>query len=213
MTDNGAVITAKPRERVRALLAESSNGLDAHEVGAALDIHATTARFHLNNLVTEGAAITEQLAPEGVGRPRVAYRIAPPPAADELGGLLLRRLGPTDSAREEAAAGAGREWARLHAAPAQQTLLPDPVIAVEATLTRLGFQVTKAESEFGRHRITVCSCPLAHLAGPVPEVARGVVRGVVEECLTTASPVLGRTYQVAVEPAADGDCSLTLLLS
>ncbi|WP_341267937.1 hypothetical protein [Gordonia malaquae] len=206
------VITAKPRERVRALLAEAADGLDAHEVGRALDVHVTTARFHLKNLVDEGTAVTVQLAPEGVGRPRVAYRIAPQPAADELGSLLLMQLGATAQQREDAAAVAGRDWARMHAAP-PQALPPDPVIAVEAALTRLGFRVTGALSQFGRHRVNVCSCPLKHLAGTVPEIARGVVRGAVEESLAAASPILDRTYAVHVEPDASGNCSLTLILT
>ncbi|GEE01309.1 transcriptional regulator [Gordonia spumicola] len=203
--------TGRPRDRVRELLATSDTELDAHEVGRALDIHATTARFHLNNLVTEGAAITVQLPPEGVGRPRLAYTIAPPPAADELDRLLLMQLGPTPEAREAAAATAGRQWARLHAAPAPQAALPDPVIAVETTLTRLGFRITDVLSEFGRHRITLCSCPLKHLASRAPEVARGAVRGAVDEAL--AAGALDDAYDAVVHPDPDGDCTLILVLS
>ncbi|QRY62850.1 hypothetical protein JVX90_00840 [Gordonia sp. PDNC005] len=208
MTD----VTGKPRDRVRDLLAESESGLDAHEVARALDIHSTTARFHLINLVTDGDAVTVQLPPEGVGRPRVAYRIAPPAAAARLTQLLLMRLGDTPAARENAASDVGREWAR-QLGPAPQTSLPDPVIAVESTLTRLGVDVRSVTSELGRHLLTVCACELNDLAPGLPEVARGALRGAVDEALQGATDLLISDVTASVEPDPDSDCTLIVVLS
>ncbi len=207
-----ADVTGKPRDRVRDLLAASDAGLDAHEVARALDIHSTTARFHLINLVDDGDAVTVQLPPEGVGRPRVAYRIAPPAAADRLARLLLMRLGPTAEARAEAAADVGREWAR-QAGPSPQASLPDPVIAVESTLSALGVDIRGVSSEIGRHLLTVCACALNDLTPGVPEVARGVLQGVVDEALATASDLLISDVTASIEPDPDGDCTLLVVLA
>lgn len=211
----------RSRDRVRAIVAGAANGLDAHQVAEALDIHVTTARFHLNNLVEAGAIVAETLQPGGVGRPRVLYRAAPAPPSDELLFLLLRELGGTESEREAAAATAGRAWARTHAQPTvpdasdadAATSLPDPVTVITTALAALGFRVTETVSAFGSHRVSICSCPLQSIAGRNPEIAHGVVRGAVEYALESASPVLDGSYAVDVSPDPAGDCELVLNLS
>nr|WP_246372545.1 hypothetical protein [Gordonia humi] len=189
----------------------SDVGLDATEVAEALGLHVTSARFHLNNLVASGDAVTEQLAPEGVGRPRVAYSVAPPAASDSLGHLLLMQLGTTATAREDSAATAGRAWSRRHGAASSQTALPDPVIAVQSALSDLGMAVTDIESDLESHRITVCSCPLPDLVGSLPEVARGTVRGVAEEALAGIAETFGIGH--LVQATTPDDCSVTLRLT
>ncbi|WOC12747.1 helix-turn-helix domain-containing protein [Gordonia sp. MP11Mi] len=201
----------RQRDRVRELLESSDVGLDATEVGDALGVHVTSARFHLNNLVTDGIAITEQLAPEGVGRPRVAYRIAPPAAADSLNDLLLMQLGTTARAREDAAAAGGREWARRHAAQAAQTALPDPVIAVQAALAELGLSITDITSDPHAQHVTICSCPLADITGVLPEIARGTVRGVAEQALDVIAETFGVGY--LVQATTVDDCTVSLRLT
>ncbi|ALG86541.1 hypothetical protein [Gordonia phthalatica] len=206
----------RSRDRARALLADAPEGLDAHQVAEALDVHVTTARFHLNNLVDEGSAVSETLSPEGVGRPRVLYRPMPAPPADELLHLLLRQLGGTEAERERLASLAGRAWAQAHtprvtsSAPAA---VPDPVTVVADALAELGFRITDAVSAFGEHRVRICSCPLQSIAVRNPEIAHGVVRGAVAYALESASPVLDGAYAVDVSPDPDGDCELVLNLS
>ncbi|KJR09031.1 hypothetical protein ACK8HH_02290 [Gordonia sp. LUNF6] len=204
----------RPRDRARALLADAPDGMDAHEVADALGVHVTTARFHLNNLVDEGSAVTETTEPRGVGRPRVVYRIVPAPSADELVHLLLRRIGETEAERERVAAETGRLWARgRRGADIDAVAVPDPVTVVEAMLTRLGFRVTDALSAFGEHQLSVCGCPLQSIASRNPEIAHGIVRGAVEFALEQASPALGGAYAVDVSPDSAGDCELVLRLS
>ncbi|MCF8588584.1 hypothetical protein [Gordonia liuliyuniae] len=202
---------ARQRDRVREVLEGSDVGLDATEVGAALGVHVTSARFHLNNLVTDGVAVTEQLAPEGVGRPRLAYRIAPPAAADSLNDLLLMQLGTTARAREDAAAAGGREWVRRHASQSAQTALPDPVIAVQAALGDLGLRITDVASDLHAHHVTICSCPLADITGALPEIARGTVRGVAEEALDAIAETFGVGY--LVQATTVDDCTVSLRLT
>ncbi|NLG44968.1 hypothetical protein [Gordonia sp. (in: high G+C Gram-positive bacteria)] len=208
--------TGRQRDRVRSLLAEADGPIDAQAVSAALGVHVTTARFHLNNLVDEGSAETVPLAPEGVGRPRVGYRIVVAPPIDELLLMLIAKMGSTPEVREHLAAEAGREWAARHGvaeADPQEMLVPDPVVIVETILTRLGFRITDVMSAFGRHEINLCGCPLQHIGDELPEVARGVVRGIVEQALAAGYQRLGGAYSVTVRPdGREGDCELHLSL-
>ncbi|WP_026919094.1 hypothetical protein [Gordonia shandongensis] len=208
-------MTVRPRDRVRELLAQHPDGLDAHDVAGTLGVHVTTARFHLNNLVGEGAAVTESSAPDGVGRPRVIYRVMPSPPSDELLRLLLAELGTDETVREAAGARAGRLWARAHLPPRSVPPpdVPDAVVSVETILTRLGFRITAVTSAFGDHTITVCSCPLRAFAASNPAVVRGVLRGAVEQALTSSSAALADAYRVHAKPDADGDCELQLTLT
>jgi len=208
----------RQRDRVRTLVAEAAEPIDAQAVASALGVHVTTARFHLNNLVSEGAAETVTMAPEGVGRPRVGYRMVVAPPIDELFLMLIARIGATPEVREHLAAEAGREWAARHAAEAvtvaEEPGVPDPVVVVETILTRLGFRITDVMSAFGRHEIHLCGCPLQEISDELPEVARGVVRGIVEQSLAAALPLLGTAYTVTVAPdTAAGDCELQLGLT
>lgn len=207
--------TPRQRDRVRSLVAEAESPIDAQTVAAALDVHVTTARFHLNNLVDEGAAVAVVLPPDGVGRPRVGYRVVIAPPIDDLLVMLIARLGDTPEAREKLAAEVGHAWAAKHL-PAEVTegALPDPVVLAETILTRLGFRITGVVSAFGDHEITLCGCPLQTIEAELPEVARGVVRGILEEALVSGSAALSSSYAVAVRPdSASGACELRLSLA
>lgn len=220
----------RQRDRVRTLVAEADAPIDAQTVASRLDIHVTTARFHLNNLVDEGSAVTVTLPPDGVGRPRVGYRVVVAPPIDDLTIMLIRRLGDTPEAREAIAREIGREWAAKHlpmgsaneqSGPSspeprddEPVDLPDPLVVAETILTRLGFRITGVLSAFGNHEITLGGCPLQELEAELPEVARGVVGGILEEALMASSPVLGSTFGVTVTPDPHaGACELHLYLS
>ncbi|GAC70128.1 helix-turn-helix transcriptional regulator [Gordonia soli] len=207
-------MAGRARERVLEVLAASTEPLDAAEVAERLDIHVTTARFHLNNLITDGEATSTTLASDSVGRPRVGYTVVRRSSMADLVGLLLDQLGSTPQAREHCAAEAGRLWAAEVDIPAADVDLPDPVTVASDILARLGFRVSGATSIFGSHELRICSCPLKDLAGRHPEIARGVQRGVIEQALAASSPTLASQYAVAVVPdPQDGDCEVTLRLS
>lgn len=217
----------RQRDRVRTLVAEAPEPIDAQTIAGTLGVHVTTARFHLNNLVDEGSAVSVTLPPDGVGRPRIGYRIVIPPPIDDLLVMLIARVGETPEQREELAAEVGRAWAAKHLpagdlAPSDHdpddltavAAVPDPVVLAETILTRLGFRITGIVSAFGEHEITLCGCPLQTLADEVPEVARGVVRGLLEEALYAGSSALHSGYAVTVWPdSGDGACELRLSLA
>lgn len=212
-------MSPRQRDRVRSLVAEATEPIDAQTISAALDVHVTTARFHLNNLVDEGAVVAVVLPPDGVGRPRVGYKLVVAPPIDDLLVMLIARIGETPEARERLGAEVGRAWAAKHLpslgqaddpAPAD----PDPLVIAETILTRLGFRITSVMTAFGEHDITLCGCPLQNLEHTLPEVARGVVRGILTESLAAESETLAATYGVNVETDADGGaCELRLRLA
>lgn len=209
-------MTPRQRDRVRSLVAEAAEPIDAHTIAAHLDVHVTTARFHLNNLVDEGAAVSVVLPPDGVGRPRIGYRIVVPPPIGDLVVMLIARVGETPEAREALAAEVGRAWAAKHLPPSdldEAASIPDPVVLAETILTRLGFRITGVVSAFGEHEVTLCGCPLQDLEAELPEVACGVVRGILEAALDAGSKSLTSHYGVTVKPDRGGACELRLSLS
>lgn len=204
----------RSREAVLQKLLDSSGPVDAGTIAEALGIHVTTARFHLNNLIDAGLASSVALPPVSVGRPRMGYVGVRDAPTGELVALLLTQLGTTVDVREQRAADAGHLWAARHPAPPTDAQLPDPVTAVSDALAELGFTISSTTSAFGAHELHICSCPLAQFADGVPEIARGVIRGVIEESLAAASPALASSYCVVVTPdTAHGDCSVTVRLN
>ncbi|WP_336670945.1 helix-turn-helix domain-containing protein [Tsukamurella sp. USMM236] len=215
-----------PGETVREVMRMESAGRDgvltlvrtrgpltAPEVAEALDVHVSTARFHLTNLVESGLVDTAPDKRRTVGRPRVTYTARPQAPTGELLGLLLAQLGPTPELRERAAADAGRLWASSRAVAAPSDGLPDPAAVAGAILRALGFEIESTTSAFGTHTLRICACPLQSLASGSPEVARGVVRGAVEQALAIASPSLGSQYAVRVQPDPHGDCAIGVRLA
>lgn len=203
-----------PRAAVLAALRGADAPLDAAAVAQRLNVHVTTARFHLNNLMKSGEATTAPLPSTSVGRPRLGYVAVPPAPTDELVRLLLGQLGPTAHSREQRAAEAGRLWAARHPSPPPPTPVPDPVTVVADALGALGFAIRSTTSAVGSHELTICSCPLKDFAADHPEIAHGIARGVIEEALATASATLGSQYAVAVRPdVAGGNCEIRVALA
>ncbi|KXO98498.1 helix-turn-helix transcriptional regulator [Tsukamurella pseudospumae] len=194
-------------------LVRTRGPMTATEVADALDVHVSTARFHLTKLVESGLVETAPDKRRTVGRPRVTYAARPQAPTGELLGLLLAQLGPTPELRERAAADAGRLWAASRAVVAPSDGLPDPTAVAGAILRALGFEIESTTSAFGTHTLQICACPLQSLASGSPEVARGVVRGAVEQALAIASPSLGSQYVVRVQPDPHGDCAIGVRLA
>ena len=207
-------MATKQREKIIALLAESDEPLVAGEISTRLDLHVTTARFHLAKLVDEGRVETTTVPTLGVGRPSVGYQLVRQAPTGALLGHLLGQLGSTRAARERAGAEAGRLWAEQHSSPVIAADLPDPVTVASEILGKLGFQVSNILSAFGSHELRLCSCPLQDIARTHPEVARGVARGVIEQALAAGSPALSSQYAVSVSPdPSGGDCEIVLRLA
>jgi len=206
-------IRARQRDHVLATVEAAGEPVDASYVADALDVHVSTARFHLNKLIEQGLVEAIALPATSVGRPRTGYSPAVAKPDLRLITLLVETLGDDEASRHAAAVEIGRRWA---APVAQESAadLPDPISVAETVLTKLGFAVQGAASVFGEHELTICSCPLRDITRADAAVSRAIIDGALREAITTASPALADQYDVAVDPDSAGtDCAIVLRLT
>lgn len=227
-----SVTEPSPRGRVLAAVEDAhtltGDAVTAAELADTLDLHPSTARFHLRKLLDAGQIVEESTdTADGRGRPRKHYRPAPATPTDTLLVALVEALADTDDEREERAAQAGRIWAStvmgsaVGSVPDPAPDTTDPLDAAAAVLTALGFEIPSMSSIFGTSEIRVCSCPLRILGQRHPEVARGIQRGAVEFALTGLAGSAGSAasgtpdgWTVTSRPDPRfGDCEVTLRLA
>lgn len=201
------------RQRVLNLLRSAPGPVDVQHVADALQIHVTTARFHLSTLEGQGfVRRSGGVRNRGAGRPRLTYEIAPRLDYAEIVSLFAAHLGGTVEEREERALRIGADLAhRVHLArPRAETSVGDLVML---TLDELGFQVRSVLTSFGEMTVKICTCPLAEVAASAPEVVRGMQQGLIQEVIDLNADAIGARYQVSVVPdARGGSCEIGLVL-
>ncbi|SRX81130.1 hypothetical protein [Nocardia brasiliensis ATCC 700358] [Mycolicibacterium parafortuitum] len=203
----------RQREKVLGLLRESRRPVDAQGIADSLNIHVTTARFHLSALESQGY-VRRGSSPRGAraGRPKLTYELAPRLDYADIVALFAAHLGGTVEERESRARRIGADLAhrvRL-ARPRDETTIADLVVA---TLGELGFQVRSVLSSFGETTVQLCTCPLAEVAKTAPEVVRGIQQGLIQEVIDLNTATIGGSYRVAVTPDPHGgSCEVGLLL-
>ncbi len=171
--------------------------LTAADVGAALGIHVTTARFHLERLVAAGTLVTAQRR-RGVGRPRKVYALAAAHGPGLAGrealasftGLLTSAWSLARDGVPMAPEDAGVRWVAGRTAtdapppPAATTpgaWLGKVGLAVDL-LDEWGYEPEVRTSDRGRTvELTLHDCPFLAMAREHPDVVcsihRGLVRG------------------------------------
>ena len=190
----------------------SRAALTAAELSAHLELHVTTARFHLDQLV--GAGILESaFVRHGVGRPRKVYAVAPgsldPAARTEslhlLSELLTLAFGQQGEHGALTPAEAGERWAREHVSSEDHD---GPARTPGAWLSRLGqmldvlqewgYTPELSTSDGGRTaQVRLEHCPFLDLAHTNPAVVCGIHRGLIQGALAQ----LGETdTEVSLEP-------------
>jgi predicted ArsR family transcriptional regulator len=150
-------------------------------------------RVHLNALAEAGLVTAETLAPQGRGRPRLAYR--PTAAAVEEGSrryrllaeiltALVARFGPEATAQLEEI---GEAWGHylVESPPPFASLADEEAVArLVALLAEVGFQPQLEQGKRGR-RILMRPCPFLELARQHQEVIcpihLGLMRGALAE--------------------------------
>ncbi|MFD6322493.1 helix-turn-helix transcriptional regulator [Streptomyces sp. NPDC058442] len=143
----GDPVTSRRRTVLEALRTAGAP-LGVNEVAERVGVHANTARFHLDSLVTRGAVERTLAAPSGRGRPRAVY--APRRGMDRggrreyrlLARMLLSRLASAGAGAEAEAVEAGRAWGRhlVDPAPPFHTVTGrEAVDRLVALLADLGF--------------------------------------------------------------------------
>ncbi|KUI30315.1 ArsR family transcriptional regulator [Mycobacterium sp. IS-1496] len=201
------------RQRVLSLVRSAGGPVDARRVADALDIHVTTARFHLTTLERQGAIRRGGGARSGgVGRPRLTYELAPRLDYADIVALFATHLGGTPGEREERAVRIGADLARR--VRLTEVAGEDSVVdVVVGALGQLGFQIRSVTDAFGEVTIQICACPLAEIAVDSPEVVRGIQQGLIQEVVDANAARAGRRYSVAVQPDPHrGSCEVGLVL-
>ena len=214
-----------PRDASGASPGRDKDGLSAAEVGAALGLHVTTARFHLERLVDAGVVASVHRR-GAVGRPRKIYvdaRAARPGLASQEALLAFTEL--LTSAWSEGAhgspvdpEGAGERWVRGRsdgpAPPPASTpgsWLAKVGMAVDL-LDEWGYQPELATSGRGRTvELTLHDCPFLAMARAYPEVVCGIHRGLIRG---TMAAVGEDGAEVELRPfVTDRTCSARLTSS
>ena len=78
VTPQAALLVSPVRNAILdALEAGGPAGVSAQELADRLDLHVTTIRFHLDQLIPAGLVSTAVERPHGAGRPRKLYALAP----------------------------------------------------------------------------------------------------------------------------------------
>lgn len=169
------------------------DGITAAELADILDLHVTTARFHLDQLVT-GGILDTAFVRQGVGRPRKVYSLAPGELREDVDSHAMKVL--TALLAESFAASAagdplspfeaGRRWAEDHV-PVEDS---EPATTPGAWLAKVGrlidalrdwgYTPDLSTSDGGRTaELTLSHCPFLELARDNPAVVCGIHRGLI----------------------------------
>ena len=198
------VLTSPTRRAVMELLLEAGNatpgtsrddaagrGLSAGETAAALGLHVTTARFHLERMVRAGTVVTAQRR-GSVGRPRKIYvaaaverpGLASPEALQAFTELLTRAWADSADGSPGDPERAGEQWVETRV----DGSAPPPAASPGAWLGKVGMAVDLLD-EWGYHpelrtsaggrtvELTLQGCPFLSMARAHPDVVCGVHRG------------------------------------
>lgn len=184
-----AALQPTARRRTLDVLAVARHPLDAQAVATALDVHVTTARFHLDQLEAAGLVQRRAARENRPGRPRMVYALSASlreaDAREQLIEVLARAL--SDSVTDEVAPGksaavhAGERWADeiVEEESASARSVPaDPVDELVGVLDSLGF-----EPEVGDGEILMRACPFRTAARDRPDVVCAVHRGLIARML------------------------------
>lgn len=198
------VLSSPTRQAIMELLQEAGSipdgrsrddtverGLGASDTAAALGLHVTTARFHLERMVAAGAAVTAQRR-GSVGRPRKIYvaagperpSLASPEALHAFTELLTSAWADTADGAPGDPERAGERWVEARAdgsaprsAASPGAWLGKVGMAVDL-LDEWGYQPELRTSAGGRTvELTLTGCPFLSMARAHPDVVCGIHRG------------------------------------
>ena len=226
----GAELLMSPaRRRVMDLLVAQANsardedpdgrrrGMTASELAEELDLHVTTVRFHLDQLLSSGLLTAETQRGQGAGRPSKVYIVNPGSLADlqvldhrvgrafeKLAGLLARNwIGP--DGKVLSAEEAGRRWSLEHTETFPEDVEPartpgqwlNKIGRMVDTLAEWGYTAEISTSHGGRHAsIRLHDCPFLDMARDRPDVVCAVHRGLIDGAMAA----VGERPTVSLEP-------------
>lgn len=200
-------------------------GLTAAQIGQAVGLHVTTARFHLDQL--EAHRLVESwFRAGGVGRPRKVYGLprrplSPASAAHStealraLSSLLTSSWQQTEDGEPLTPEQAGRRWALREAGGeaggeegGQETPRPPQARTPGAWLGKVGATVDllrqwgylpdlRTEDGGRTAELTLVDCPFLSLAAEQPDVVCAIHRGLLRGALEAAGEL---DAEVSLEP-------------
>lgn len=178
-----AALSAASRRRLLDVLA-SDGPMDVTALAAAVGLHVTTARFHLD--VLQQAGLIRRTAGKAgkPGRPRQLYTVTaaaePGEAYRQLAAALTDVLAADPDAGPQSAERAGRRWAQMEI-PAEDALSwEEGTRRVAELFERMGFAPRLVDDSAERH-LELDACPFRDLARAYPQIVcrahLGLLRG------------------------------------
>jgi len=174
---------------VEALRAAASAGMTARDLGAELDVHHTTVRFHAERLASEGVLSSRFVRSGRSGRPAKVYRLVgdhAAPGPDELLGALLNDDATDGSSPQQA----GRRWVAsrggLEASDAAATVgqWAGKIGALVDLLSEWGYTADwSLDGVEGDVELLLHECPFLAEANDAPEVVCGLHQGLLAGAL------------------------------
>jgi predicted ArsR family transcriptional regulator len=209
---------APPRRRraeVLEMLRAAEGPLGIRDVAERMQLHANTARFHLEALVSAGLAVRETEDRGRPGRPRIGYRAVRAGSAglrqyrllaEMLTGIIARAMPGSGPAAEEA----GWEWGAYltqEAPPYRRLTAAEAVGQLAATMDGLGFAPLASPSASageasGRYRLGLRQCPFREVAQHHPEIICSLHLGLMRGALARMrAPVTAEGLEPFAEPS------------
>ncbi len=210
---SGIALLASPVRRLVLDTLSESGAMTAAAVGDTLQLHLTTARFHLEQLVIGGLLESRFEKQPGAGRPKKVYAVLPGSLPGDgratkglrvLAGLLADTFPSLGEGGDATPADVGRRWVLAHV-PAHEGPVADTpgrwlakVGQMVDVLGEWGYTPDVTTTDRGRVvRITLSHCPFLDLAQKHPAVVCGIHRGLISGALER----LGEPQaQVSLEP-------------
>lgn len=194
-TPDGATLLGSPVRRQIVDILTARGSMTAGELSAVVEVHVTTARFHLDQLVASGLLEAHFEKQRGAGRPRKVYSVAAGTISPErrdgdslavLAELLTDAFVAGEQGEALSPMELGRRWARDHVDETEQPSADTPgrwlakVGQMVDVLGEWGYTPEVATINGGRTaRITLAHCPFIDLARKNTAVVCGIHRGLI----------------------------------
>ncbi len=193
-----AALAVRSRRRLLEVLRSTGGPLDVAALAAAVGLHVTTARFHLD--VLERAGLVGRAAERAgrMGRPRQLYAVVAAPEADEgyrqLADVLAGGLAADPDAGPRWAERAGRRWAKQQVPAGDELSWDEGTRQVGDLFDRLGFAPRLVDDATQRH-LELDACPFRDLARAYPHIVctvhLGLLRGALSRLRVPAAEQAG----------------------
>jgi predicted ArsR family transcriptional regulator len=187
------------------VLASRGQPVDVGELAAAVGLHVTTARVHLEVLARAGlVARAAQQHGGRPGRPRQLYRIVPAPADAQghrpLAAVLAAAVTDDLDQGRERAERAGARWADQEISAVSGVSWEQATRGVAELFDRLGFAPRLVDAGGYRH-VELHACPFRDTARAYPHVVCSVHLGLLRGALARfGAPAPGAALRPFVGP-------------